>query len=477
MPYTPPANNAVNFELVAYTPPANNAVNFELEEASTSIVPIIMLQYRQRKCAMRYLRTNTACRVTVGPFFDPSDGVTPETNLTVTNEKLTLVIDDGNVPTLVLDTAPTASGGNNDMVHITGDDAGFYDLELTASNTNYVGRAMLSLTDAANHCPVFHEFMILPANIYDSMILGSDLFDVSVTQLAGVAQSLTDLKDFADDGYDPSTNKIQGLVLADAVTVVNGLANDVITAAATAADFGTEVAAAVWDRLTSALTTVGSIGKLLVDRIDAAISSRASQSSVDVIDGIVDDILLDTAEIGAAGAGLTNINLPDQTMNIVGNITGNLSGSVGSVTGLTTSDVGAIKAKTDNLPSDPADASDIASAFGTVNSTLSTIAGYVDTEVAAIKTVTDKLDDTLEDDGGTYRFTANSLEEAPSGSVNVQDIVDGILDENRTTHNGANTVGEAINRLDETVSSRATQDSVDNLKIIVSDTQALVFAK
>ena len=39
------------------------------------------------------------------------------------------------------------------------------------------------------------------------------------------------------------------------------------------------------------------------------------------------------ARIGVAGAGLTNINLPDQTMNIVGNITGNLSGSVGSVTG------------------------------------------------------------------------------------------------------------------------------------------------
>jgi hypothetical protein len=44
-------------------------------------------------------------------------------------------------------------------------------------------------------------------------------------------------------------------------------------------------------------------------------------------------ILVDTAEIGAAGAGLTAINLPDQTMNIVGNVTGNLSGSVGSVTG------------------------------------------------------------------------------------------------------------------------------------------------
>lgn len=41
------------------------------------------------------------------------------------------------------------------------------------------------------------------------------------------------------------------------------------------------------------------------------------------------------ALIGTAGAGLTNINLPNQTMDITGNITGNLSGSVGSVTGHT----------------------------------------------------------------------------------------------------------------------------------------------
>jgi hypothetical protein len=37
-------------------------------------------------------------------------------------------------------------------------------------------------------------------------------------------------------------------------------------------------------------------------------------------------------------------------------------------------EVAAIKAKTDNLPSDPADASDIAASFSTVNTTLGTIA-------------------------------------------------------------------------------------------------------
>ena len=50
-----------------------------------------------------------------------------------------------------------------------------------------------------------------------------------------------------------------------------------------------------------------------------------------------------------------------------------------------------IKAKTDNLPTDPADASDISGAFSTVNSTLSTIAGYIDTEVSAIKAKTDLI--------------------------------------------------------------------------------------
>jgi hypothetical protein len=61
----------------------------------------------------------------------------------------------------------------------------------------------------------------------------------------------------------------------------------------------------------------------------------------------------------------------------------------------TAADVGAnstdIKAKTDNLPTDPADASDIVAAFGTVNTTLGVLAGYIDTEIGAIKAKTDLL--------------------------------------------------------------------------------------
>jgi hypothetical protein len=71
-------------------------------------------------------------------------------------------------------------------------------------------------------------------------------------------------------------------------------------------------------------------------------SGLATAAALATVDSNVDAILLDTAEIGTAGAGLTNINLPNQTMDIVGNITGNLSGSVGSVTGAVGSVAGAV---------------------------------------------------------------------------------------------------------------------------------------
>lgn len=96
------------------------------------------------------------------------------------------------------------------------------------------------------------------------------------------------------------------------------------------------------------------------------------------------------------------------------------------------SDVAAIKAKTDNLPSDPADASDIASSFSTVNGKLDAIDDYVDTEMAAVKAVTDKLDTALENDGGVYRFTTNALEQAPTGGGGSAPTVEEIGDELET---------------------------------------------
>lgn len=58
---------------------------------------------------------------------------------------------------------------------------------------------------------------------------------------------------------------------------------------------------AIWDALTSALSTASSVGKLLVDNINATISSRASQTSLDTVDDFLD------TEIAAIKAKTDNL--------------------------------------------------------------------------------------------------------------------------------------------------------------------------
>jgi len=83
----------------------------------------------------------------------------------------------------------------------------------------------------------------------------NSLVNVDVERLAGVAQSLTDLKDFADTGYNPTTHKVAGVVLVDTTTVNT----DMVAAAPTAAD----VADAVWDEASADHVAAGSTGAKL----------------------------------------------------------------------------------------------------------------------------------------------------------------------------------------------------------------------
>lgn len=136
---------------------------------------------------MRYLRKNTAVRKAVGPFRDKTDGVTLETALTITNEKITLVAetDDGAAPTLVLDNVTGATSGTaNDLNYITGQDNGMMEIEFSAANTNRNGSMRLTITDAVNHVPVVEDFTILPEWVYDCFILGLGMPELPVGLVA-----------------------------------------------------------------------------------------------------------------------------------------------------------------------------------------------------------------------------------------------------------------------------------------------------
>ena len=118
--------------------------------------------------------------------------------------------------------------------------------------------------------------------------------------------------------------------------------------------------------------------------------------------------------------------------------------------------IAAVKAKTDNLPSDPADDSDI-------DAQLAAIAAYIDTEVAAIKAKTDNLPASPAATGSAMTLADNAITAAKiaTGAVDadalaadaVAELADGIWDEAQSGHVAAGTFGKY---LDAQVSSRQT---------------------
>lgn len=196
--------------------------------------------------------------------------------------------------TLVLRSA--AAFANDELIGativITGGSAGVGQARVI---TDYVGSTDTATVDTWTTTPTGTITYIVVAG---SPASASLVPAVNVTQIGGDAQSATDLKDFADAGYDPSTNKVQGVVLADAVTTVNGLAANVITAAATAADFTTEIQSGL--ATAAALTTVDDF----LDTEIAAIKAKTDSLTFTTA-GIVDANIQQINDVTITGNGGT----------------------------------------------------------------------------------------------------------------------------------------------------------------------------
>ena len=122
--------------------------------------------------------------------------------------------------------------------------------------------------------------------------------------------------------------------------------------------------AAIWAALTSGLTTVGSVGKLIVDNINATISSRSSHSASDVWASATRLLTAGTNIVLAKGVGVTGLNDLDAAgiRTAVGLATANLDTQLSAIASYIDTEVAAIKAKTDNLPAAPAAVGDIPTA-------------------------------------------------------------------------------------------------------------------
>jgi hypothetical protein len=114
------------------------------------------------------LKTNTAIRMVVGPFIDKTDGFTLKTGMTVTNLAMNLwqEHDDGSAPTKVIDGVYfTVSGGSNDMIELSD---GFYEIELTAAQLNFIGRAKFQIYDIDVILPYFESWQVVSMVDYEA---------------------------------------------------------------------------------------------------------------------------------------------------------------------------------------------------------------------------------------------------------------------------------------------------------------------
>jgi hypothetical protein len=112
-----------------------------------------------------WLRQSTAVDIGLGPFVDSTDGVTAETALTISQADVRLKKNNG------------AWAQKNDATSATHEENGWYEAPLNTTDTNTLGILLVAVNETGA-LPVWREFLVVPANVYDSMILGSEWLTV-----------------------------------------------------------------------------------------------------------------------------------------------------------------------------------------------------------------------------------------------------------------------------------------------------------
>lgn len=131
---------------------------------------------------MQYLQADTAVDVRIGPFVDVGDGFTPETAIGNTPTNLTGV-DEAEL--LKHNGAATTDITSNTWAAVSGCD-GWYDLTLTATDTNTEGQLTVVIQDDSVCLPVFAHFMVISQAAWNSLFTtkATGSMDVDVKEIS-----------------------------------------------------------------------------------------------------------------------------------------------------------------------------------------------------------------------------------------------------------------------------------------------------
>lgn len=114
---------------------------------------------------MLLLKQSTATTVKIGPFLDNATGTAAQGGLAITQADVRLSKNSGNM------------AQKNSATACVHDEIGIYDCDLDTTDTGTLGRLQLYVHESGA-LPVWHEYSVMPANVYDSVIGGSDYLEV-----------------------------------------------------------------------------------------------------------------------------------------------------------------------------------------------------------------------------------------------------------------------------------------------------------
>jgi hypothetical protein len=154
---------------------------------------------------LKILKQSTAVTPKVGPFLDSTDGITAETGLTLSQSDCLISKNHG------------AFAAKNDASSATHDSSGWYGVPLNTTDTGTLGPLKISIQESGA-CPVWDEWLVVPANIYDSFASSGDLLQVDVQQIQGSAtaglnlatgQLLCVIGTVTNAGFSPTTTEFE----------------------------------------------------------------------------------------------------------------------------------------------------------------------------------------------------------------------------------------------------------------------------
>ena len=229
-----------------------------------------------------FLKQSTACTIMFGPFVDKTDGVTLKTDSTTITD-----IDHATTGIFLSKNGGTAAIRHQNVTASVADAYGMMKVTLDTTDTGTLGSLDVLFAKAATYLPVYRRFEVVAANIYDSLIGGTDLFDVSATQFAG-----------------------QTITAAAGVTLPTSVASPTNITAASGVSLAADQAVNVtkWNGTAVSAPSTAGIPEVNVKNIaNAAVSTSTAQLGVNLVNIAGSAVSTSTAQLGvnAVQAGAT----------------------------------------------------------------------------------------------------------------------------------------------------------------------------